>query len=595
MNLSNQPVLYDKKTLCPNLVDSLGNQLKIWKNLYINNIINTQINILQGEFPTIVGNDAHGINLISNNTHTDKSIFLHSVYGGITMETKQKITNTCDLLIHNAKSFLQTIDNDINIMTSKYVLNTNLMNIKSNEGVQIDGGNGKIKFYNTFSNPNALEINIPKGGISMFAHSAIHLNSNQFINIGTTNCNLINLGTTTSDVVIHNNLTIKGTLHITDTTHIEKYITVKKEIANILEFDTNVDSELHFDYALYGGYQAGRAGLQFKHSDGTFHLAKQLGEYRNCQFLPPEEYADLYLHHLQAMKLQSSTIECQQLLVSQLQSPNSALNIRIPTVVFQSSVRANQFFCQQLSVNDSFTADEDGNVLCSKIHNSHLQSNLITTHLIEVENEVMIKNKFKLLASQQNQIGQYHILSTITDAILVSDINNNRFLLSDGYKEENEQLTISTNFTLLGKGGIVKNSQIVINNQETIKVLFEQITFVNCVFFIRGTTKAYIDMKYLHCEECVFYVDNRYAVVTFSHCDLSFTSKNESNFYMFTISKLNTMRIRWSSIVSSCGMFSIDPTIRKRRVILYFCDIFSSINESLSSDEKILLSNNVIG
>lgn len=595
MSLTNQPVLYDKKTLCPNVVDSLGNHLKIWKNLFVNNIINTQINILQGEYAHNVSNDTHGINIISNNTHTDRSIFLHSVYGGITLDTKQKIVSSCDIFIQNAKSLLQTIENDINIMTTKYVLNTNFLNVKSNEGIHMDGGNGKIKFYNTFSNPNSFEINIPKGGINIFAHSPIYLNSNQSVNIGGANCNLVNIGNNTGDVVIQNNLTVKGMLYMTESSCIEKYITTQKEIANLLEFDTNVHSELQFDFALFGGYESGRAGLQFKHTDGSFHLAKQLGEYKNCQFLPPVEYADLFLQQIHANKVQATNLECQHLLVSQIQSPNSVMNIRIPNVVFQSNLRANQLFCNQLSINDSFTVDEDGNVLCSKINNSQLHCNLINTNVIEIENELMVKNKFKLVASHQNHIGQFQLLSTIAEAVMISEIHNDRFILTDGYREENENITISCNFTLLGKGGVVRDSQIVINNQETIKVLLEQITFVNCVFFIRGTSKLYVDFKQLHCEECVFYIDNRYAVVTFSHCDISFTSKSESDFFVFTLSKVNTMRIRWTSIVSGCGLFSVDPSIRKKRVILYFCDIFSSLNETLSGNDKFLLSNNVIG
>lgn len=564
------PILYNSHALYGNSVNDLGISEKPWKNIHTINLKNRLgLNIIQGNDTATDNTYRDNLNIVSIQNINNQSIFLSSTNGGITLNAKTGIYMESDAIKSICTNKIETINNEYAINSNKYLVVSNSYNIKSVGGITLDSGNNRLRFLSSCTNPQTVEINIPKGGFYLNSgFSGVNVTSGGDINLVTTSSNAnvylshfgtnkqtIHVGNNLTDTVIYNKLVIKGKLVLADDAVTERYVSVRREVNNILELSTNNETTLHFDFGIYGKYQNGNAGLFFRHSNGTFHLARKMGEYKSSYFNDPEVYGDLCLRTIQSFqKIQTPLTDTQCVITSMIQSPQSQLMIKSPNVVFQNAIKATNLLCQSVSVGESVTISDEGYIKtetmdCDVLNASNVSGNHMNMMMGVLQKELVVGDRFSLKRSHMNYIGEFHNLQKVMDA-LEQCHQQLVLLLTDSYMG-NEEIIITQHpsITMRGLGGYIKNCNFVIDNvmnDQELVFCIEDISLFNCNFYFKGDNK--ITCRFVGCrgKDIQYQIENTNLDLNITHCD--FTSSNIQKPMIEMYKHSSKVSVKWSSI-----------------------------------------------
>lgn len=604
---SHQPsaIEYDSNTrsFCGNMAEHLGQISKPWQSLYVNHILNnSSITICQGVLPS------NNHNLYSKETsppfddnnlgillHADNTIQCKSENANIQLFSKYALqlkTNLCETICTEK---IDRIENNYALKSQSFNINTGVTNLKSFNGITMEAGNGRISFITNHIQQNAFDIHVQRGGFNLNTGSTINLNSNNNINVScsgslnlltnqstnnpTTNNQkqTIQIGNQTTNTIINGTVILKGQLLVNEQSDIQKYVSKIREVPNVLHFKTSFaehQDQDEFDF----GWIGGKAGMFYKHTNGTFHLAKQMGNYNACYFEDPEIYGDLYLKYLHTnYKVDSPCVETNQLITTNIQSIHNQLYLKAPTVTVQNVLKATSLTCETIHLIDD--AQLFGNQLTMKDIKTQTFSS-VSGHL---HTELVIGETFFVNKSFANHIGTTFNLQYIQQAIEDHMQNKNlKFILTDTY-HGNENVTldgIGLELYLTGCSCFAKKMYMQFGYETETdtkqSITIQSLQFDHSQFCFTGNCYGQYIFRNVMFNQCEFQFENPNADIVFDHCQLMIQKEDGVPFH---VSCMHHLTMKYCDVQCKELTDNLEFEFHSNEFQCFACD-FSKISNS---------------
>jgi hypothetical protein len=359
---------------------NLGSEDQQWNSIFVKSILSEKkLNITLGHLKEIPNENINILNFLN-------SINIKSFKGSINLESEKNIVMGFKTLTNKGTNKLENIENNYQLFTGLYEINTNKTMIKNKNDVSIQSYEGPIKLSSLQNSRECIDISAQKGGIKMTANDKLLIHSNTSLNIGSSNemhigekSKTLNIGNEESVIDIKGNVTIKGKFIFNDDLHIEKHINVVKKFENFLYLNNN-DS----DFGFFSSINNKNKGLIYNVSDSCFYFSEDIPELKKSIFPIPNRLADV------KMKL----LSCDNIDVNY---KVSALNLTCKDALKSDKVFTKNISCEKVIANEVNTKDD---VIINNIGLKKILSfmcgdttnvKVITTELIENKNYLLLE------------------------------------------------------------------------------------------------------------------------------------------------------------------------------------------------------------
>lgn len=496
----------DVESIYPNKYCNLGNQQHNWDKIYANELISDK-SILISSF-TERNTISNNIN-ISTNSRSSDSINLSSNYGGINLISGIKgikiSGGTINLI---SKNVLCNSENIFTLKTKLINLDSNNLNLKINNDINITTSYGDINILSGGTNTKSISIISEKGGISIDSQNDnLNLlskkniiidafNENSTISIGenSKSLNTINIGNQKSKININSDLIVKGQIFVGDNSI--------KQISTHLS-ETNESLLLLAKNNIYGVKDIGIIG-----KNGENFIGFLYNHLQNEFFLSDNINFDI----CQGINYENQYENLSNLLIG------------------------------SLNINNHSSIDSDGNIYFSQLNNNNLRidkkGNIGTTGNLSVKNDINFNDKFifnsktgncdisgilkinNLIINDlyRNYVGNSYEHQYISDVIQIieNELEFNHQIIYLSHQIFNEDILVTKPLDIYGNNASIYgniNFKILDNNYHNQNILLKDFSFnIDSEYYqcltatINGNLQLELNNIIFNINSCVNYI-----------------------------------------------------------------------------------------